>query len=61
MNSRGFHTIFFIGMFVFAILAMFWQYTMYQECRSDGYKAYVCMAMMQKGHYIWVDMMDGGN
>jgi hypothetical protein len=47
------------GMFIIVPLLMIagaiWNYTLYQECRADGHKAYQCQAMLSNPSYVAVD------
>ena len=47
------------GMFVIVPLlivgGMIWNFMLYQECRSDGHKAYQCQAMLSNPSYVAVE------
>jgi len=32
---------------------------LYNECKSDGYSTFACLAMVNKGQYVIVDAVDG--
>jgi hypothetical protein len=59
MNPRSFGRIMFIIVPIFMILAVIANVFLYNECKSDGYSTFACVSMLNKGHYVIVDMADG--
>ena len=44
---------------IFMILAIVANIFLYNECKSDGYSTFACVSMLNKGHYVIVDQVDG--
>jgi hypothetical protein len=59
MDIRTFHRLMFIIVPVFMVIAIIVNVALYKECKSDGYSTFACVAMLNKGQYIMVDMVDG--
>ena len=61
MSSRSLVRIMFIGVPIFMILAVIANVFLYDECKNDGYSTFACVSMMNKGHYVIVDQVDGND
>ena len=59
MNVRNFGRIMFIIVPIFMILGVIFNIALYNECKKDGYSTFACVSMLNKGHYIIVDQVDG--
>ena len=59
MNVRNFGRAMFIIVLVFMIFAIIANIFLYNECKSDGYSTFACVSMLNKGHYVIVDQVDG--
>ena len=54
-----FANVMFIIVPVLIILGIIANIFLYNECKKDGYSTFACVSMMNKGHYIIVDQVDG--
>lgn len=60
MNHSSFARALFIIVPIIMIFAIMGNIFLYNECRKDGYSTFACVSMLNKGHYVIVDAMDGG-
>jgi len=59
MNVRTFGRLMFIIVPIVMIIGIVVNVALYNECKSDGYSTFACVSMLNKGHYVIVDMADG--
>lgn len=60
MNTRSFGRALFIIVPIIMIFAIMGNIFLYNECKKDGYSTFACVSMLDRGHYVIVDVADGG-
>lgn len=59
MNTRIFGRIMFIIVPILMVFGIIANIFLYNECKKDGYSTFACYSMLNKGHYVVVDAVDG--
>jgi hypothetical protein len=59
MNRRVFSYAMFVIVPVLIVFGIIANVFLYNECKNDGYSTFACYSMLNKGHYVVVDAVDG--
>lgn len=57
-SNRSFFNIWFVFVFLMMLAGIFWQITLYDECKKDGHSAFFCMSATSKGQYVIIDEVE---